>query len=58
MRVQVKGVAVPVEVDTGAARTIMSLEQQECLLPSVELLSFGRHPIIWSTLGPRESVLQ
>ena len=35
--VQINGVTVPMEVDTGAARTIMLLEQQKCLFPSVEL---------------------
>ena len=35
--VQINGVTVPMEVDTGAARTIMLLEQQKRLFPSVEL---------------------
>ena len=37
VQVQVNGVMVPMEVDTGAARTIMSLAQQQRLFPSVKL---------------------
>ena len=39
--VQINGITVPMEVDTGAVCTIMSLEQQRCLFPSVELFQSG-----------------